>query len=78
MQIPASDIINEAAAIIDSIKSVKSTDVCFGKDENLGEEGTLLIQSVGILAWGKNLDDVFSRIEVLERICKIQISAGSA
>ncbi len=78
MQLPAKDVITEAAEMIDSIKCMKSTDLCFDKDDNLGEEGTLLIHSVGILAWGKNLDDVFSRIEVLERICKIQISAGSA
>ena len=77
MQIPARHVFTEAAKMIDSIKCVKSTELRLDKDDNLDEEGTLLIQSVGILAWGKNLDDVFSRIEVLERICKIQISAGS-
>ena len=75
MQIPDKTILVEGAEIIDSIKYAEISDMQFDNEINLGNEGIFLIRSIGELAWGKNLDEVFSRVELVERICEIQIKS---
>ncbi len=74
-QMPSMDFLAEAAETVDSVQCLKSTDIQFEKKAKLGDEGLFLIQSIGVLAWGKNLDEVLSRIELIERICEIQIKS---
>lgn len=74
-QRPEKNILTEGAKIIDSINSVEESDVRSLMGTDWGDEGILLIRSVGVLAWGRSLDEVFGRIELLERICEIQVKS---
>ncbi len=71
MRKPEEDILMDAGDVLRMIKCVKLSDLDL--KECTEEEGILLIQSIGILVWGKDVDTVVSRIEVLERIYEIEI-----
>ncbi len=71
MRKPAEDVLLDAAEILKMTQCVKSTDIDL--DENMEDEGILLIQAVGVLAWDKDLDAVLARIDTLERVCEIMV-----
>lgn len=74
IQKPGKNIFTDADEIIDMMRLSKGEKVNF--QEGLNSDGILLIQSVGILAWGKNPGIVLSRLETLERICQIEIESN--
>jgi ribulose-5-phosphate 4-epimerase/fuculose-1-phosphate aldolase len=75
MQTPNKTVLAEAGKIIDLVRCVKMEEVQL--DQKVENECILLIRSIGVLAWGKELDSVLSRIETVERICEIEIRSGA-
>lgn len=71
MQKPAQDLLVDAKKLLDSTDFVIPEDVAL--KNKLDEEYTLFIQSIGILVWGKSLDDLLNRIEILERLSAISL-----
>lgn len=70
---PEKDIFINANELLEITKCVKVQDIHF--DEGVGDQGVLLIDSVGVLTWGSDLDTLIARIEILERFCEISIAS---
>jgi ribulose-5-phosphate 4-epimerase/fuculose-1-phosphate aldolase len=71
MQKPAQDLLVDAKKLLDSTDFVIPEDVAL--KNKLDEEYTLFIQSIGILVWGKSLDDLLNRSGILERLSAISL-----
>ena len=71
MQQPDTDIISISKNILGSVKNIDG--LAFHDDQPIDNSSTVLIKSVGILAWGDNMNEVTSRMEVLEKLCEISV-----
>ena len=64
-------ILKDADALIAQIIPFSEEKI---KEENIkGDDGILMIPSVGILLWGQTLAQLINQVEMLERICAISL-----
>jgi ribulose-5-phosphate 4-epimerase/fuculose-1-phosphate aldolase len=71
MQVPNKNVLADAADLLKEVEVIKGGNIN-NKIESK-EEGALLISSVGVLAWGKDINSVMLQIEAIEKICEIEI-----
>lgn len=73
MQKPNKSILADANILLDSIHCVKP-ETEDPKDLIIAGH-TLFIQSVGLLSWGKSINEVLDRIEIIEKMCEISCNS---
>jgi ribulose-5-phosphate 4-epimerase/fuculose-1-phosphate aldolase len=71
LQKPEKGLLKDADLLLESIELVMANDV--EKKDQWKDEGTCFIQSIGVLLWSTSLDDLFNRVEILERLSMLSL-----
>ena len=74
-QLPAKNNLVDAGDQLGELHLDLPDELEFG--ETLGGNGTLLVQGVGVFVWGEDLNELLTRLELLERWCAITIKLNN-
>lgn len=70
-RLPASDIFLDNEDFTGSMKVLKHADLNLAG--NLQDESMFLIKGIGVLIWGTSLHELIGQLEILERMCRIDL-----
>lgn len=70
-KLPKKGFLTDADAVLEESQFMPAGE--FKLEENMPDDFLLLIEGVGVLAWGQSLNTLLARVEVFEKLCEIQI-----